>query len=146
MSKDALTALYERTQYRVRLARGGHAVIRIHQPLPAALRALLPNPHADWAFITAWNPRSQHQPVDINRMRQRELLARLHQLKPVPRITAGAGVGPADAEGKQWREASLFAADITMMSVDDLMREFGQHAAVCGHGHGHAELRFNPAP
>lgn len=138
-SRDELTALYERTQYRVRLARGGHAVIRIHRPLPATLHTLLPNPDAIWAFITAWNPRSQHQPANINRMRQRQLLARLRQLEPVPRITVGVGV----AEGGQWRETSLFVTDITMTSVDALMREFQQHAVVCGRGHERAELRFN---
>jgi len=138
-SRDELTALYERTQYRVRLARGGHAVIRIHQPLPAALHTLLPDPDAIWTFITAWNPRSQHRPVAVNRMRQRQLLARLRQLEPVPRITTGVGV----AEDGQWREASLFVAGIPMTSVDALMREFQQHAAVCGRGHERARLRFN---
>lgn len=139
-SRDELTALYERTQYCVRLARGGHAVIRIHQPLPAALHTLLPNLDATWAFITAWNPRSQHQPIDVNRMRQHQLLTWLRQLEPVPHITAGAGV----AEDRQWREASLFVTGITMASVDVLMREFQQHAVVCGRGHERAELRFNP--
>ncbi|HET7300201.1 MAG TPA: DUF3293 domain-containing protein [Oleiagrimonas sp.] len=143
-SRGELTALYERTQYRVRLGLGGCAVIRIHQPLPASLQALLPNPQAAWAFITAWNPLSQRQPADINRLRQRRLLARLRQLEPVPRIAAGVGVGSVDAHGQRWREASLFAAGIAMASVDELMREFQQHAVVCGHGHEPAELRFNP--
>lgn len=146
MSKGEWTAIYERTQYRVRLARGGHAVIRIHQPLPAALRILLPNPDAIWVFITAWNPHSQHQPADLNRLRQRQLLVRLRQLKPVPRITAGVGIGTMDIKAKRWREASLFVAGIAMTSIDDLMREFQQQAVVCGHGHECAELRFNLTP
>lgn len=143
-SRDELIALYERTQYRVRLGRGGCAVIRIHQPLPASLQVLLPNPQATWVFITAWNPLSQRRPAGINRLHQRRLLARLRQLEPVPCIAAGVGVGPADAHGQRWREASLFAAGIAMASVDDLMREFQQHAVVCGHGHEPAELRFTP--
>lgn len=138
---DKLTALYEHTQYRVRLARGGCAIIRVHQPLPPALRAMLPTPEATWAFITAWNPYSRTQPTKVNRASQRQLLTRLHQLVPEPRIAAA--VGMSDAE-PHWREPSLFAAGVRLDHMDDLMLAFEQHTIVCGHGDGPAELRWAP--
>ena len=143
ISRHALIALYEHTQYRVRLARGGHAVIRVHQPLPAALQL---DPGTAWAFITAWNPYSQPLSVDTNRARQRRLLARLRQLEPLPHVIAGVGVGPADATGKRWREPSLFVAGISLESADTLMREFEQHAIVCGAGNEPAALHWNREP
>ncbi len=137
---NALIALYERTQYRVRLARGGHAVIRVHQPPPASLQL---EPGIPWAFITAWNPLSRPLPAEANRTRQRRLLARLRQLEPVPRIIAGVGVGPADTGGRHWREPSLFVAGIDLETADALMREFEQHAIVCGTGNKPATLHWN---
>ncbi len=142
---DKLIALYERTHYRVRLPRGGHAVIRIHRPLPAALQALLPDPGATWAFLTAWNPYSQLLPADINRRRQRRLLARLRQMRPAPScIAAGVGIGPVDADGRRWREPSLFVAGIDGGRIDALMHAFEQHAVVLGAANRPATLHWHP--
>lgn len=139
-----LVTLYERTQYRVRLPRGGHAVIRVHRPLPEPLRPLLPDPAATWAFITAWNPHSQRLSAAVNRARQHRLLEWLNQREPVPRIAAGIGVGPADVEGRRWREPSLFVAGIDREHADALMQVFEQHAVVLGTGDGPATLHWNP--
>jgi hypothetical protein len=136
-----LIAFYERTEYRVRLARGSWGVIRIGQPLPASLQAVLPARNAPWAFITAWNPRSQPCPTNVNRAAQRQLLTRLRELHPVPGIVAGIGVGP-EHDGSRWREPSLFVAGVRLDDVDCLMRAFGQHAVVAGRGDEPTALRW----
>lgn len=138
-----LIRLYEHTQYRVRLADGGHAVIHVHQTLPNALCRLLPDPDTRWAFISAWNPHSQWLPAAENRPRQRHLLNHLRQLVPTPRIFAAMGIGPADAQGQRWREPSLFVVGITPDQVDALLHRFEQNAAVCGTGHEPATLHWS---
>jgi len=136
--------IYARAQYRVRLPRGGHAVIRIHHALPASLRACLAEGHTPWAFITAWNPASRPLSPVVNRSRQRQLLTQLHRLRPLPRITAGVGTGSADDGNPRWREPSLFVAGIELERVDALMRAFDQNAVVCGTRDTPAALRWNP--
>jgi len=133
---SAWRALYERTQYRVRLARGGYAAIGIGRALPGQLRALLPRADAPWAFVTAWNPLSKACPRSINRAHQRQLLAALRRAPAPVVIHAGIGVG----ENASWREPSLFVAGIDEARLRALMRPFRQHAIVCGHGAGVARL------
>lgn len=134
----SLRAAYARTHYRVRLARGGCATIRIGHVLPAALHDLLPHADTPWAFVTAWNPLSQNCPAALNHAHQRELLATLRQSAPSALIRAGTGVG-VDA-GTNWREPSLFVVDIDIDRLKSLMRPFKQHAIVCGHGTSPARL------
>ncbi len=136
--------IYERTQYCVRLQCGGHAVIRIHRALPASLRTGLAEAYTPWAFITAWNPVSRPLSIAVNRSRQRQLLMRLRQLRPLPCITAGVGIGSADDENHPWREPSLFVVGIELERVDALMRAFDQNAVVCGTRDKPASLRWNP--
>lgn len=130
MPSPSLTALYEHAQYRVRLASGGHATIRIGQVLPAPLVDVLPQTDAPWAFVTAWNPRSRPQPVLANRIRQRRLLAALRQQPSPPRLMAGVGVGAHPP----WREPSLFVVGLPFAALDRLMHPFRQHAIVRGCG------------
>lgn len=138
MPPSELIALYESTQYRVRLARGGYGIIRIGQPLPEPVLRTLPRVDTPWAFVTAWNPRSRVQPTTVNRSRQHELLAILHRQRPPVRLIAGVGVG----EPSRWREPSLFVAGIPLETLDRLMQPFRQHAIVRGLGAQPAQLHW----
>ncbi len=141
MPSADLVAAYGRTEYRVRLARGGCATIRVDEPLPEMLQAVLPAADAPWGFVTAWNPYSEKLSREANRSAQRELLKALHGRAPTPRIFAGMGVG-ADADGRRWREPSLFVAGASFDLLDALMLRFRQHAIVRGSGNSLAQLRW----
>lgn len=137
-NRDALRKIYIDTDYRVRLAQGGYATIRVGQPLPRVLCDALPHAGAPWAFVTAWNPLSAAQPVIRNRARQRELLIALRQLSPSVDLFTGVGVG----ERPPWREPSVFVTGVPFDRLDCLMQPFRQHALVRGHGDGAAELHW----
>ncbi|MGN6729204.1 MAG: DUF3293 domain-containing protein [Rhodanobacteraceae bacterium] len=130
------------TEYRVRLSRGGCAVIRIGEPLPPRLHGCVKDGRTPWGFITAWNPSAQQSFRARNRERQRELLAALRERGA--RLRPGLGVG-ANGDGNAWREPSLFVAGLDFDSMDELARRFEQAAIVRGLGRGTAELR-EPAP
>lgn len=122
---ETLLAAYRASTYRVRLRRGGVAKIRIDQALPAALQALVGE--SPWSFITAWNPRSQPWPREINRRNQRALLDELQPRDDVLAIHAGVGVG---TDG--WREPSLFVIGPERASIETLARKYEQHAYLHG--------------
>ncbi|MBS0431387.1 MAG: DUF3293 domain-containing protein [Proteobacteria bacterium] len=130
---DSLRRAWRETEYRVRLPRGGFAILRIGAPLPDSLHAFLRGPSDPWGFITAWNPMSVAQAGSVNRARQRELRDALRSAG-FPML-AGAGVGP---DG--WREPGLFVAGIGFDALDGFCRRFRQAAIVRGHGDGEAEL------
>lgn len=132
---DELIAAYQATDYRVRLARGGHASIRLDQPLPAELLHLVGNHH--WGFITAWNPKSQPTARQQNRLAQQRLLRALRDCPSTVSLWPAIGVGD---EG-WWREPSLFVVGPQLDQLDPLARRFGQHAYVHGHSTGPAMLR-----
>lgn len=119
---ERLLAAYLATDYRVRLARGGWASIRVGAPLPAALAAL--TGERPWGFLTAWNPASSPLPRQQNRQAQRALLAALRELPGTVEIRAGVGIDAG------WREASLFVIGPGVAALDALARRFGQHAYV----------------
>jgi hypothetical protein len=131
----ALLAAFQRTTYRVRLAGGGWAGIHIGQALPSSLQPLVGT--CRWAFITAWNPRSNPQPRAHNRQAQRALLALLQLQPEVEAIRPGLGVG---VDG-QWCEPSLFVVGPGLATFDHLARRFGQHAYVHGEASTAARLR-----
>jgi hypothetical protein len=144
MPSAELMDIYLRADYRVRLARGGHVSIRVGEPLPEALRAMLPDADAPWGFITAWNPFSTPQPAAANRTAQRQLLAALCAQVPPSYIHAAVGVGAdIDANGQRWREPSLFAAGVPFTVLDALMLRFGQHAIIRATGPTPAELHWS---
>lgn len=136
MERITLRDLYAHTQYRVRLTRGGHAVIRVGQALPQALMEALPSMDIPWAFVTAWNPRSRQLPALANRARQRELLAALRTQSAI--LKAAVGV----ADDARWGEPSVFVAGLPFDRVDALMQPFCQHAIVRGMGAQPAELHW----
>lgn len=147
MPPDDLVEAYERTDYRVRLARGGYAAIRVGKPLPQALQAVLPEADAPWGFITAWNPDSRSRPRKANRAAQRQLLDALRKQASAASIRAGMGVAAdVDADGRRWREPSLFVADVPFDLLDTLMLRFGQVAIIRGAGTSPAQLRWADLP
>lgn len=137
-SPHPLQEVFLRTSYRVRLARGGSAVIRVDAPLPEALRPLLPSADAPWGFITACNPRGQTRPPAINRRAMRALRDALRQQAPGAILRAGCGVLGG------WRESSLFAAGVPFHVLEQLMQRFDQLAIVRGKGSGEARLHWSP--
>lgn len=131
---SALIAAYRDTDYRVRLARGGFASIRVDAPVPALLGRLVgPN---SWAFVTAWNPGSQPRPRRQNHLAQQALLATLRKL---PSILA---IHPALGVGEDWREPSLFIVGPGLAETDALAQQFQQNAYVHGLAGGYARLRL----
>lgn len=137
-STHPLQATFELAAYRVRLARGGYATIRVGKPLPGELAALLPEKDACWAFITAWNPHGTLRSRKANRKAQRALVDTLHNRYPAARWHAGCGTLD------NWREPSLFVTGLSESALDELMHRFGQLAVVSGCGNEPAVLRWSP--
>ncbi|QNK00810.1 DUF3293 domain-containing protein [Dyella telluris] len=135
---DALLAAYQATDYRVRLARGGYAAIRIGQALSPPLRTLAGD-HA-WGFITAWNPRSEPTPRPQNRGAQRALLAVLRAFPQTLLIRPGRGV----SRDGRWIEPSLWVVGPDTAPLDALALRFGQFGYVHGRGATPAQLRLPP--
>lgn len=137
---EVLKAHYLATDYRVRLAQGGHASLRIGAPLPATLIALLRHATEPWSFVSACNPHSQAQPRAANRHAQRALLAALQaRADSDVRIRAGVGVG-----ANVWRETSLFVLGLEFAAIDAIIQPYRQNAIVRGHGVGIAQLHWLP--
>src|SRR5579885_2974252 len=119
---ESLRRVWRDTEYRVRLPRGGHAVIRIGAPLPHSLHELLRDEREPWGFITAWNPRAQRTSRELNRAHQHELRDAL--LTFHARCRGGMGVG------KDLREPSLFVTGLDFETLDALGLLFEQAAIV----------------
>jgi hypothetical protein len=137
---EALLAAYRATTYRVRLARGGWAGIRIDQPLPSDLSVLART--LPWGYLTAWNPYSELLPRPRNRVAQHALLAALHAL---PETVAAIHPGMGVSRNSQWKEQSLWVVGPGVTTLDSLARHFGQWAYVHGEGDSPAQLRLTPA-
>ena len=73
-----------------------------------------------WAFLTAYNPRSQPLPAEQNEARQLELTKLLDQQNY--RYLRGRG------EGDDWQEPSLFILDIDRGSAVAIGKQFEQNA------------------
>lgn len=133
---EALLAAYHATQYRVRLACGGYAAIRIGLPLPRPLQTVAGI--RPWSVITAWNPQSHVTPLAQNRAAQRTLLASLLALSDTVCIGPGRNVGTAAA----WTEPNLWVVGPGIDMLDALARRFGQFGYVHGKGDGVATLKL----
>lgn len=132
---DTLLAAYRATAYRVRLALGGWATIRIDEPPPIALSEFI-GEHT-WAFITAWNPFSRPASRSANRLAQRELLMAVRGLSATLLVKPGCGTGPAG-----WCEPSLFVVGPNIASLDGLAHRYRQNAYLHGQGALPARLRL----
>jgi hypothetical protein len=131
---SALLATYRATDYRVRLAQGGFASIRVDEPMPTELRALIGA--RNWSFITAWNPASRPRPRQQNHAAQLALLAALRKLPSTQDIRAAIGVG------SDWREPSLLVIGPPLAEIDALAQQFQQNAYLHGQADGCARLRL----
>jgi Protein of unknown function (DUF3293) len=100
----------------------GKIVLR-HGERCRPLEALLDPASPEWAFITAWNPRSEELAPEENQRRQQRLLGELGQRF---RIMPGAGVGDG------WSEESVLVLGIARAEALLLGRRFGQLAILAG--------------
>jgi hypothetical protein len=130
----ALVDAFRATDYLVCLNEVEWASIRIDQPLPTSLQALVGT--RSWGFITAWNPRSEPRSPADNLTAQRELLAAL-RASPEAMIYPAIGVG---ASG--WSEPSLFVIGPDLPTLDALGLHYEQNAYVHGQGIEIARLRL----
>lgn len=136
---DALATVYRSADYRVRLARGGHASVRIGHPLPEPLQALAGDAPA--CVITAWNPASRLQSGCVNRQALRILLADLKRCPATRSIVPAVGWG-----NDGWFERSLFAVGPDSDICRHLCQRHGQYACVVCPAGGVAELCWASAP
>lgn len=112
----ALARAFAGAHYRAEL--GGDPVpFRVGAPAPEIERRL---PASSYAFITAWNPDAERQPVDENARDDDALVARLQASGAEFRRTWAE-----DAEGGH-REAGWLVAGLDPSRADALGREFDQ--------------------
>jgi len=122
---SGLREAYAAAHYRV-LLDGGCAIVRIGQPVPAPVQALLDAHRATRAaFLTACNPRSTPLAPERNAQRQRMLLAALARLG----IACVPGVGE-DAQQRWPSERSVLAIGLARDRASALAASFGQYAWV----------------
>lgn len=87
------------------------------------------------AFITAWNPFSQHLHPKENQARQDELKANLKRRRLI--CIDGSGKHPSN----NWPgEASVLALGLDLVAAKSLARHYEQHAFVWTAGDGVPEL------
>lgn len=113
----------------------GRFTIRCDEPCPALDRLLADAGATNWAFLTAWNPRSTLLTPEENLARQ----WRLEDAVGRGGWTWHRGAGVADRGG--WpAEPSLLVLGITLAEAKALGRAFGQHAILAGARGGPARL------
>lgn len=132
---DTLTDAFRATRYLVCVDLETWADIRIDQPLPRPLLAVVSD-HC-WGFITAWNPFSQPREEALNVAAQRTLCASLRQLPATIVLLPAVGLGMHG-----WNEPSLFVVGPAPPALDALARQHQQLAYVHGAGALAACLRF----
>ena len=117
---------YKNTTYRVYLTLG-EIDIRIGVMNPLLQELLLSNHVASWAFITACNPYSVMQNVDVNTFLNTQLERYLSGKQYV--FFKGMGVGDDDS----WEpEASFMVLNIRKEDAIKLGKQFKQNAIVAG--------------
>ena len=137
MISDELREAYEQTNYVVEVSRTQEITLRVGEQNSTLDQMLRARATSDWAFVTAYNPRSVSLPNEVNEARHQELLRRTRLLNY--RTLPGRGEG----DDASWpAEKSLFIFDITVAAARSLGREFGQHAVVVGTRGGPARLLF----
>jgi hypothetical protein len=136
MDKHALEVAYRLTTFYVDDPSGNFG-IKLDEPCPQLDALLATHAATQWAYVTAWNPRSQLLSAENNAARHEELLVQVVRLG-YPVIT-GRGQ-PADAD---WvAEESLLILGIEENAAVLLGARFGQHAIVVGRAGECAELRW----
>lgn len=135
MSRSAkLKAAYLRTSYRVEEVEQPFR-IRVGESNPQLENLLATYAATSWAYITAFNPRSQPLPLEENERRHAELLHAAQSLGY--RTFGGRGVGD---DGDWPPEKSLLILDIDRRTASELGRDFGQNAIIIGERGGLPKL------
>jgi hypothetical protein len=130
VDRRSLERAYLATHYVV-FAGGAPLILRIGERNRELDRLLRRHGRRDWAFLTAWNPRSRLLPHWRNAHRQR----RLARLFPQALDGAGIGVDP------DWpAEDSLCVLGVAAGRARRTGRLFGQYAILAGTRGGVARL------
>lgn len=135
MNPHDLAPAYRRTTYRLRST--PPIDIRVDQVNPALDDWLRARTARTWAFITAFNPRSQPQSDDANTAADVALHDRI--------VARGLRAAAADAisDDARWPvERGWLIVDIDCDAACALAREFVQNAVICGRTGAPARLVF----
>lgn len=127
---------YRNTRYRVDDPAGAFD-IRLGERCPRLDVLLAAHGVTCWAYVTAWNPRSQPAPAAANAARHTDLRARVAQLG----YSVLPGRGQPDS-GDWVAEESLLILGIDEAAALALGAQFGQRAIVVGKAGGDAMLRW----
>lgn len=127
-----LEQAYRRTTYGAGLS----LRLRVGEPHPFLDEMLSFRGLEEYAYVTAWNPRSEALDEEENATRQDALRRRLrergwHFLEGVARADDGV-----------WEEESLLVMGIPRAEALALGREWGQHAMLVGRRGGAPELAW----
>lgn len=131
-SLSELRAAYRATDYVVFEPR---LVIRIDQKSSRLERLLRSSGASEWAFVSAWNPRSRPTAAARNRAQQRRLARQLR--------AAGfeALAGEGRPRNRSWNpEPSLLVLGLKRSAAVRIARQYGQLAIVVGKLGGPAKL------
>lgn len=134
LTLDELDAAYRATTY---VAGVDHTTIELRiDKTHAALDRLMAAANAcEWAYVTAWNPRSTATPHDVNRAQQQRLERKLEERG----IRFFRGTSRPD-DGTPGEESVL--AFIGHDEAAELGRAMGQNAIVQGRAGSEAELAW----
>jgi hypothetical protein len=121
-----LEEAYRNSSYIV-FAERGSIVLRVGEPASELDEILKENKAREWAFVTAYNPRSMNLPDDDNKVRQASLEKRVLQYGY--KVLKGEGAGDSD----DWSpEPSLLIIGIPKAQAEELGRLFEQNAVLVG--------------
>lgn len=136
MDKHALEAAYRQTTFYVDHPSGDFG-IKLDEPCPRLDALLTTYAVKQWAYVTAWNPRSRALSAEENAARHEELLAQLAPLG-YPVFT-----GRGQPDNVDWvAEESLLILGIDENPALLLGEGFEQHAIVVGRAGEYAQLRW----
>lgn len=122
---DQLIA-YRKTSYWIELP-GAYLKLRTDQNAPDLDRYLAEHGDQSWAFITAYNPRSQLMPPTQNRQRLEQMVEDLK--RQGYSLLPGVGVGD---DGLWPPETSVLVLNISREAAQRLGCEYGQNALLFG--------------
>jgi len=135
-SLTELELAYRRTEYRVE-DRGYAFVLRVDEPSEALRGCHVKFAVRCSAYLTAWNPRSQPTPLDVNRAAMQQLECDLD----AQRLTYLRGSG-ADPAGEWPAEPSLLVLGADPVTALMLARRYSQHAILCADADATPRLIF----
>jgi hypothetical protein len=128
--------LYRATTYRVDIPEG-RIDIRVGQTHPTLDALLAQLGVTDWAFVTAWNPRSTPSSAETNSLSQQRLIRAIRESG----LVFFEGKGIPDDPG--WSaERSVWIAGISRREAAILGARFNQNAVLVGTVGEEAELVF----